>query len=611
MALLSHKLTSLTNAQICDIIRKYEAKWDALIEPSTMVTMYCDKLGISTQYVNVSLEDTETKFNSYNRALLDVGTECQKRNLMNTQKEENIDNLIVFNKTLEKVHYAQHILRQYYHYTNTEKNGYDFNANIDATMFKFNPIVFEDLKPFQKLVFILFDHFASNNLRKHGECVYEEIMTPHHTHAWNSKCTILDMINEQCNMVGHYDRWALITSMKDMDKQIADYFIRCKDSRFPDLIKNRNVFSFKNGIYFSNVGNTYKDKFIKYESSEMNEIDKHTVSCKYFDQDFKYSNTCEPEDVHTPVLDSIYKYQGLDEDVIVINKMFLGRMLYDTNTLDNWQVIMMLLGSGGSGKSTINNIVRMFYEHEDVGIMSNNYQRLFGLADIYDKFAFIAPEIKKDWGIDQAEFQEIVSGGKVNVNIKHRPSIRVEWKAPGMLGGNENPGFVDNACSIQRRVVVTRFDLKVENGDPQLGRKLEQEIDSILKQCNLFYLRYAEKYTNKDIWKWLPDYFLETQKMMAAASNALYAYMDSDLLEFESAHLIPMDEFFKRFNLFCAENNFTRPKINVDFYRTPFAKYKIELKKGNFKYYGKMYKNTTFLFGVQFKLQNEDFESDL
>ena len=609
MTTFATTLYSLSNEQLADILQKYNVKWNTSFDVNQMISVYCDKLNIAKDvYVTSPLDETETVFATYNRAMLDIGIELQTRQLMNTK--DNVETLILYNRILEKIHYAQHILRQYYHFMNTDKTGYDFNANIDATMFKFNPIVYEELKPFQKLIFILFDYFASNNLRKIGENVYEEIRNPHHTHAWKMKCSIIDIVNEQCSMITHYERWSLVTSMKDMDKQLSEYFIRCKDDRFPELKKDRNVFSFKNGIYFSN-NNQYSDRFVMYESVEMNELDKHIVACKYFDQEFRYSSTCEPEDIETPLLDSIYKYQELDDDVIIINKMFLGRMLYDVNTLDSWQVIMMLLGSGGSGKSTINNIIRMFYEHEDVGIMSNNYQRVFGLADVYDKFAFIAPEIKRDWGIDQAEFQELVSGGKVNVNIKHKPSIRVEWKAPGMLGGNENPGFVDNASSIQRRVVVTRFDLKVENGDPLLGKKLEKEIDAILKQCNLYYLRYASKYHNKDIWKWLPDYFLETQKLMAAASNALYAYMDSDILEFDESFNIPMDEFFKRFNIFCAENNFTKPKINVDFYRTPFAKYKIQVKKGNYKYFGKLYKNTTFLLGVQFKLQNDDFDTDM
>ena len=418
-------------------------------------------------------------------------------------------------------------------------------------------------------------------------------------------------------MIDNLGNWFILTTQKDMDKQLKEYFMRCNDSRFPALNKNRNVFSFKNGIYFANqteaVGVITKtdrldDLFIDYTSPEFGSLATNVTACKYFDLEFDTDD--DPDDIQTPVLDSIYKYQGLDDDVIKINKMFLGRMLYNVGQMENWQVIHMLLGTGGTGKSTITNIVRMFYDSEDVGIMGNNFSKTFGLSDICDKFAFIAPEIKKDWGIDQAEFQEIVSGGKINVNIKHQPSKRVEWVTPGLLAGNENPGFVDNACSIQRRVVVTRFDKKVDDGDPQLGHKLEREIGRILKQCNLYYLEHVNRYRHKDIWKWLPDYYLETQKMMAAASNALYAFLDSDILEFSDDVYVPMDEFFKRFNLFCLENNFQKPKINVDFYRTPFNKYRIQVLAKHTKQYpsmfGKLYKNVSFLKGVDLKMDELD-----
>lgn len=241
--------------------------------------------------------------------------------------------------------------------------------------------------------------------------------------------------------------------------------------------------------------------------------------------------------------------------------------------------------------------------------MGNNYQKTFGLSDIYDKFVFIAPEIKRDWGIDQAEFQEIVSGGTVNVNIKHKQSVKVLWKAPGMLGGNENPGFVDNASSIQRRVVVTRFDKKVVSGDPQLYKRLEDEMDCILKHCNSRYLEFVNTSAHKDIWTFLPNYFLETQSLMASASNSLFAFLDSDIVEINKDNYIPMEEFFKRFNVFCSDNNFQRPKINVDFYRSPFSKYDLQVQKCNKKYpknQGKMYRNTNFIIGIDFKVDEYD-----
>ena len=588
-----------SDEELVNVFRNYEAKWKFEVDPSTIIEIIKRMLDLD------DLKNAD--FSGINNIMITIGTELKNRHLIDTK--ENAQILVDYNRLLEKIHYAKQLVSDFSSYERV-KDSHDYNANIDTTMFKFVPIVYEDLKPFQKLIFKMIDYMDRNELRRVDDMCYEQIRVGEFgTHAWKPKCAILDVINTVCNMVSNFGNWTLLTTAKELDKQINDHLVRTKDPRFPLLVRDRHVFSFKNGIYFAKTDNAFTDHFVKYDSPEFATLDKNIVSCKYFDIDFAYPEACTPEDITTPVLDSVYEYQNLDPEVIVINKMFLGRMLYNVGELDNWQVIPFLLGAGGTGKSTINNIVRTFYENEDVGILGNNYQKIFGLADIYDKFAFIAPEIKRDWGIDQAEFQEIVSGGKVNVNIKHKPSVRIEWTAPGMLGGNENPGFVDNASSIQRRVVVTRFDRKVTKGDPQLGKKLETEISAIMRQCNLYYLRYCDQYATKDLWNVLPEYFLETQKMMAAASNSLFAFLDSDCLVFSEDLYMPLDEFFKRFNAFCSENNLQKPKINVDLYRSPFNKYNLIVEtKANKKYPskgGRMYKNATFICGVDLKLDDD------
>ena len=496
-----------------------------------------------------------------------------------------------FKQLASKVHYGQQIIQQLIYFKT--------NTNQIPSLFLYNPIEYEKLNPFQKLLYYMYDYFESNRFRKYGEYCYSEICNPNPTKAWKMTHKIIDVVNQQFNMLNNYQHWIYLTSSKDMDKRLSEYLIRAEDARFPTLKKHRNIFSFRNGIYISLVRSTKTDCFIPYSSPQYNTLDDKYISCKYFDTDFTDSTD-------TPVLDSIFQYQNLSEDVIAINKMFLGRMLYKTGQLDNWQVILMLIGCGGTGKSTINNIVRLFYDHEDVGIMGNNHQKTFGLADIYDKFAFIAPEIKRDWNIDQAEFQEIVSGGKININIKHKASQMVQWTAPGMLGGNENPGFVDNATSIQRRVVITRFDQKVQNVLPDLHIRLEHEISQILKSCNLLYLHFNNKYKNVDIWNWLPKYFKDTQNIMANSTNSLHAFINSSAVVLNADSFMPMSVFFKHFNIFCHENNFKKQKINVDFYQAPFDKFKISVViKNKVRYSGTLYKNEKILYGIDM-VSNQD-----
>jgi phage/plasmid-associated DNA primase len=537
--------------------------------------------------------------------LLDPDFSVIKENMIyianELRKQNRFDEVIQrFNLVLQKIYYAEQLLTNYKVLTQTLDESKPSNHNL---LYKFTEVDFNKLKPYQKLLLKLLDLLEQKEYRK-SECImngngnnsmlYQEIKIPHKTHAWQPVCTILEFIHKHCSMTNDYENWLLLTSTKDMDKQIEAYLIKTTDTRLPTLRQNRNLFSFQNGLYY-----TISDTFIHYESPEHHSLTSNEVSAKFFDIPFRYANTSDPYEIHTPYLDSIYKYQQLSDEVMEINKMFMGRMLYELGQFDQWQVIPFLLGSGGTGKSTIHHIIRNLYDHDQVGIIGNNYQKTFGLSDIYNKKIFIAPEIKNDWGIDQAEFQEMVSGGRININIKNKSSITVQWNVPGMLGGNENPGFIDNASSIQRRIVVTRFDHKVVQGDPELGKKLENEMDAIIKKCNLVYLNYALQYKNQDIWNWLPKYFLDTQDMMAQSTNALNAFLASNQVVLEESHCIPMDEFFKHFNYFCRNNNFKRPNINVDMYKAPFSKHKVViLENKNITYHGRIFNSTRVLQGV-------------
>lgn len=587
----SESIANTTKDELLYIMGRYEEEWED--EPFSEETII--RRGITFKI------DFDTVFDK----LFKIGNAFRKNGIFESDKAIHLR----YNRLMEKFYFLQHIVK---YFILLEKSVNSENYEVSEEGLMVIPFASDKLKNFQKMVIKLLDVFETKRYRKIDGDLYEEIGE---THAWKRSMTIHEFVHRNCCMAVDYENWFLMTSAKDMDKQLVNYFTHCVDDRLPKLEKNRNLFSFKNGIYMSLFDEDLKqDKFIEYDTFEHKALSKNEVSCKYIDKVFRYINETDPRNIPTPYLDSIYTYQELSPEVIEINKMFLGRMLYNVSYLDNWQVISMLLGCGGTGKSTIHNVVRMFYESQDIGIMSNNYQKVFGLSDIYDKFAFIAPEIKKDWSIDQAEFQEIVSGGKVNVNIKNKSSINIEWQTPGMLAGNENPGFVDNASSIQRRMVCTRFDNKVKDGDPLLSKRLEDEVDCIMKQCNLYYLEFVRRYGDKDIWSWLPPYFLETQTMMACASNALIAFLNSDVVCYGEGHEVPMDDFWKKFNSFCSENNFKRPNITVDMYKAPFSKYSVRVeKKRNNKYpntpYGRILKNATFLVGIGFN-QVEEVEED-
>jgi hypothetical protein len=139
-----------------------------------------------------------------------------------------------------------------------------------------------------------------------------------------------------------------------------------------------------------------------------------------------------------------------------------GRMMYEVGERDGWQVVMFIIGKAGSGKSLITRLARHLYPAHLVANLSNNCEVKFGLSGVANKFMWLCPEVKKNFCLDQAEFQQMVSGEELVLNTKHQTPRTLRWTAPGMLCGNEVFAFEDSQESLFRRIAAIYFDHMVE-----------------------------------------------------------------------------------------------------------------------------------------------------
>jgi hypothetical protein len=297
----------------------------------------------------------------------------------------------------------------------------------------------------------------------------------------------------------------------------------------------------------------------------------------------------------------VLDYQRFDIDVCKWMYVFCGRLCFEVNELDGWQVIPFLKGIARSGKSTlITKVCKLFYECEDVATLSNNIEKKFGLQSIYRGFMFISPEIKGDLQLEQAEFQSLVSGEDVSVARKNETALSMQWKTPGILGGNEVPNWKDNSGSILRRLATWNFGRQVADADPHLDQKLEQEIPAILCKCLRAYLDYAHKYADKDIWNVLPKYFKTVQSQIATVTNALQHFLCSEKFKFGPDLFIPQTLFIARFNEHCKQNNLGTHRFNQDFYAGPFSAKELEVRVDSKIHNGSAYSTQPFIFGLDF-----------
>ena len=476
----------------------------------------------------------------------------------------------------------------------------------------------ENSTPFQKcLLYSLDQTYKAGYRRYKGQCC-EEIRTVegHRTRAWRPKFTIEQFVYSLAQKDDNFEVWKNFTSRGTVFRDVIDNMSKCLDAQFPEITKRRHVWSFKNGVFVGKEWipdrGVYDCCFYSYESQEFRCLDPTIIACKYFDQQFDdFSHLENWQDIPTPWFDSVLKYQKFEDEVCHWAYVMGGRLCFGVGELDGWQVIPFFKGIARSGKSTlITKVFKKFYENEDVGTLSNNIEKKFGLSAIKDAFMFIAPEVKGDLALEQAEFQSMVSGEDVSVAVKNKTAVSIEWNVPGVLGGNEVPNWKDNSGSVLRRILPWNFSKQVRDADPQLDEKLNRELPIIILKCVKAYLDYSNKYRDKDIWNVVPEYFKKIQKQVAMVASTLHNFLESTNIVFGKELFVPQTLFIQVFNQHCQANNLGKPKFNPDFYAGPFSSRDIEVREEVVTYKGRTYPKQPIIYGLDVVEETLGFATD-
>jgi len=464
----------------------------------------------------------------------------------------------------------------------------------------------DDLNHYQMLVIDCLDELERQKLRKTKDMVCEEVITEkgHRTMAWKPVCTIKEKVHAMSDKNTAPQRWLLITKRASMPKEIATHLQEHNDVQFPEIVKNRHAWSFKNGVF---IGDITGNRFYIYGSKDFSKLDRNLVTARYFDMDFEdYTNAEDWRDIPTPHLDSIMDYQGWGDDVKQWMYIMIGRMTFELNEIEGWQIIPFCKGIAQSGKSTLLNfVVKMFYEPCDVSVMSNNAEEKFGLSAIYKSYAFIGPEIKRDFKIDQASFQSIVSGEEVSIAIKNQTAQTVQWIVPGMLAGNELPGFSDNSGSILRRLLLFKFSRQVMEGDARLCDKLFTEIDRILQKSIWAYTESVKNFGDRLIWNVVPKQFIVWREEIEGQLHNLIGFMKTTQLTYGKDLKIPLSYFRSKYREYCASVG-SRPRPwQQELYEGPFSQRNIQIGIGTMEWMGNIKKDQEILYGVTMAQDDE------
>ena len=615
----SNLIQSLNPEQLINFLTQLEDMWDIQKRDDEGVSF---QLGFKN-FFSVSELNPDSGLPSNNVDIERISAKHQRMNLQLGQMYHRADALKILdlddgddmkisvriNRLIDQVDDAwQIVFRHTRIYERINNPTYiPINPETDPSIFRCSTISnTEELSPYQQAILTMLKKLYENNIKRYkGHCC-KQIRTSdgHDTRAWKQEQRIQEYVYSAAQKETEFELWKNLSCRGSGYADVIRHLTNCNDMQFPEIKRNRHVWSFKNGIFvgksWSASTGLYETKFHPYDSKEFKNLDQAVVSCKYFDTDFEDFTDTEPwENIPTPFFQSILDYQKFNAEVSKWMYIMGGRLCFEVGDMDGWQIIPFLKGIARSGKSTlITKVFALFYDVDDVRTLSNNVEKKFGLSSIYDAFVFISPEIKGDISLEQAEFQSIVSGEQVSCAVKHEKAKTMTWKVPGILGGNEVPSWKDNSGSVLRRILTWNFGKQVKDADPTLEKKLEAEIPVILQKCIRAYLEYSQKYSNKDIWNIVPQYFKDVQKQVATVSSTLENFLQSPYLKYGKDLCCPQKIFVEKFNEHCTANNLGKPRFNQDFYAGPFSQRDIEVRQHTAMYNGAAFSMQAFVFGL-------------
>ncbi len=233
-------------------------------------------------------------------------------------------------------------------------------------------------------------------------------------------------------------------------------------------------------------------------------------------------------------------------------------------------------------------------------IENMSQDKIFQLSSLSNYDVYYCADVRKNFSLDQAKFQTMVSGERGHSRQPHKEGKTAEMKMHGILAGNELMNYTDTAGCISRRIVEFHFSEKVIDRDTTLKDKLLLERPVFLLKCNLAYQAKVREVGKHGLWDVLPEYFQLRKRVIEEDLNPIAAFLNrsSDIVLNPNTRM-PYDEFMRLYEKWVKRYQSSQKGLNVtpDVITPVFNKYAIHVGRYSFQWKEKTL-NGQWLFGV-------------
>ena len=587
------RLNDLTAEQLTAIVRTIADEADAaLVSPKRMQEFFGlgEKIGEPQQF--------DQKRRAYFHGLFHLKRLCTNKKVIGNETPESIERGKKFTRIFAIVRIGgDQIL--------STARMQQLSSAVDESdvinLLQISPPDESEQTAWQKLILYVLSRLSDDGYRRYKDCCYQQIcinvckdkdenlfyedlgpsgtalvdtgveaIKTYWTHSWRNICTINDVLFKLIDKSRDYDAWLLLTNGTSYAASTIHFLKHCVDYEFPALVPNRLARSFYNGVL---VLEPDQETFYTFSEAALRpsvSIPSDLTCCKHYNIEFRtdlWNNYWWH--MSTPQLSKILNDQQLQPQVQRIVFAMLGRLLYKVNALDKWQIIFFIRGVAQSGKSTIGNIAKLFYDAADVAIMSSNIEMKFGLDPISNAMLFICYEVTKSWSLPRSDFQSLISGEELSIAGKHKEARTIKWEVPGLLLGNEIGPWTNASGSMERRLLVCEFDHRIRESDPDMEKKLQEELPTIIYKCQQAYVELFNACGNQGIWERIPTYFKGIQQKISNGNNPIKQFIENEQsLYFNPAALMCLTDFQIMFLEFCKPRGLNSTQFTLDEYKS-------------------------------------------
>jgi hypothetical protein len=425
------------------------------------------------------------------------------------------------------------------------------------------------------------DTFLECGFRKHKGSVMRPVYTSEgaHTRTFEPAGLIADVVCEVLSVDSDHGMHRLAIK-RNQYEGVIKAVTRIPDKRFSGISPIAGIYTFDHTAL--DVRDPRDPVIVG-----IDELRSDIVAMKYFkDNDVERSWLDTPDfmDIPTPFFNSIFDYQDIPEDAQRYIFAVLGRCLYPLNSYDNWQVIPFFRGKAGTGKSTLlESVIAKMFHKDDVVFLADECQS-FSLAPAINRRLWIVPEVTAKFKLSQADFQQLVSGGAVEVRIKHKDSVIINnWDIPGIMAGNQLPlSMSNNSGSLTRRFNVIPFNTSVPESrrDTQLADKLMSEMPAIITKLTRAYGTMLNRVGATSLRSHMPAFLSNVMEEVSCAFSPLMSFVvTSGKVLFMEDHYVPEQFFLDAFNSYCRSINVEPPHWNSDLYDDVFCQNRIRVER--------------------------------